>query len=46
MSGNFVMMTEEDLEKAFAKMLDKYLSTHNLTEKFSTEEDKYYLSSG
>jgi len=41
MSGNFIMMSEEDLEKAFTKMLENYLSTHKLVEKSSTEEDKY-----
>ncbi|MBQ8968609.1 MAG: helix-turn-helix domain-containing protein [Bacteroidaceae bacterium] len=44
MSGNFIMISEEDLEKAFTKMLEKYLSTHQLAEKSSTEEDKYLSS--
>ena len=41
MNGTFIMMQEEDLEKAFTKMLENYLSTHKLVEKSSTEEDKY-----
>ncbi|MBQ9677503.1 MAG: helix-turn-helix domain-containing protein [Prevotella sp.] len=44
MSGNFIMISEEDLEKAFTKVLEKYLSTHKLAEKSSTEEDKYLSS--
>lgn len=44
MSGNFIMISEEDLEKAFTKMLEKYLSTHYLAEKPSTNEDKYLSS--
>ena len=45
MTGNFIMISEEDLEKAFTKMLENYLSTHKLEEKSSTEEEDKYLSS-
>ena len=35
------MISEEDLEKAFTKVLENYLRTHQLAEKPSTDEDKY-----
>ena len=38
MTGNFIMISEEDLEKAFTKMLENYLSTHKFAEKSSTDE--------
>ena len=41
MNGNFIMASEEDLEKAFTKWFENYLSTHKLTEEPSTDEDKY-----
>lgn len=44
MTGNFIMISEEDLEKAFTKMLENYLSTHKLAEMPSTDEDKYLTS--
>ena len=44
MTGNFIMISEEDLEKAFTKMLENYLSTHKLEEKPSNDEDKYLSS--
>ena len=44
MRGNFIMLQEEDLEKAFTKMLENYLSTHKFAEKSSTDEDKYLTS--
>lgn len=44
MTGNFIMISEEDLEKAFTKMLENYLSTHKFAEKSSTDEDKYLTS--
>jgi len=44
MRGNFIMLQEEDLEKAFTKMLENYLGTHQLSEKPLTEEDKYLSS--
>ena len=44
MNGTFIMMQEEDLENAFTKMLENYLSTHQLSEMSSTDEDKYLSS--